>query len=198
MVDPGGKSLVDTLGSQLIAEPVKDVDVPTEATTYDRMGQLIGRAIAPPTDAGERRRRRGRRHPEQPRRRRADELAGRRPSAAASLVLVVLGRSRTTRPAPRTSTAVWSPGSRPPDGVVVAGPTASATDGLLRTLRDDATLTATASSVDSDQTAAGRVVALLALDASSPTAPGQYGAEGADGAAARPASDRLTAARRVG
>lgn len=52
MLAPDGKSLVDTLGSQ-VAESVKDVDVPTEATTYDRMGQLIGRAMATAENTGE-------------------------------------------------------------------------------------------------------------------------------------------------
>ena len=52
MLAPDGKSLVDTLGSQ-VAESVKDVDVPTEATTYDRMGQLIGRAMATTENAGD-------------------------------------------------------------------------------------------------------------------------------------------------
>ena len=66
--------------------------------------------------------------------------------------------------------------------MVVTGSTASATDGLLSTLRDDATFTAAASSVDSDQTAAGRLVALLALDREKSGGPGQFGAEGADGA----------------
>ena len=68
------------------------------------------------------------------------------------------------------------------DGVVVTGSTASATDGLLSTLREDTAFTAAASSVDSDQTAAGRLVALLALDREKSGGPGQFGAEGADGA----------------
>jgi hypothetical protein len=68
------------------------------------------------------------------------------------------------------------------DGVVVTGSTTSATDGLLKALRGDAAFTEEVSSVDSDQTAAGRLVAVLALDHEKADGPGQFGAEGADGA----------------
>lgn len=181
MLAPDGKSLVDTLGSQ-VAESVKDVDVPTEATTYDRMGQLIGRAMATAENTGE--------APDAASADILSSLSGAKlmssPEEArrrASLVLVVLG----SEPADATGAANIYGGlvdgiAARSDGVVVTGSTASATDGLLRTLRDDAAFTEAASSVDSHQTAAGRLVTLLALDREKFGGPGQYGAEGADGA----------------
>ncbi|MEO6510770.1 MAG: copper transporter, partial [Nocardioides sp.] len=45
MVDARQKTLVDTLGSQLVTQLGSDV-VTADATTYDRIGQLLGRAIA--------------------------------------------------------------------------------------------------------------------------------------------------------
>ena len=181
MLAPDGKSLVDTLGSQ-VAESVKGVEVPTEATTYDRMGQLIGRAVATTVNAGE-----------ESDGASADILSSLRGAKLmtapaeterrASLVLVVLG----SEPTDSTGAANIYGGlvtgiAKGADGAVVTGSTASATDGLLSTLRDDTTFTAAASSVDSHQTAAGRLVALLALDREKSGDPGQFGAEGADGA----------------
>lgn len=181
MLAPDGKSLVDTLGSQ-VAESVPGVDVPTEATTYDRMGQLIGRALATTENTGE-----------APDGASSDILSSLRgaklmssPDEAkrrASLVLVVLG----SEPEDATGAANIYGGlvsgiAARADGVVVTGSTESATDGLLRTLRDDVTFTEAASSVDSHQTAAGRLVALLTLDREKFAGPGQFGAEGADGA----------------
>ena len=71
------------------------------------------------------------------------------------------------------------------DGVVVTGSTASASDGLLGTLREDATFADAVSSVDSDQTAAGRLVTMLALGREKSGESGHYGAAGADGALPR-------------
>ena len=45
IVDPGQKSLVDTLGSQLLTQQAEG-DVAAEASTYDRIGQLLGLAVA--------------------------------------------------------------------------------------------------------------------------------------------------------
>ena len=45
LVDAGDKSLVDTLGLQLVDQLGADVVTP-DATTYDRIGQLIGKAVA--------------------------------------------------------------------------------------------------------------------------------------------------------
>lgn len=181
MVAPDGKSLVDTLGSQ-VAESVAGVEVPAEATTYDRMGQLIGRAMATTENTGE-----------APDGASADILSSLRGAKLmdspaetkrrASLVLVVLGNE----PADSTGAGNIYGGlvtglANRADGVVVTGSTTSATDGLLSTLRDDTDFTGAASSVDSHQTATGRLVALLALDREKFAGPGQFGAKGADGA----------------
>lgn len=181
MVAPDSKSLVDTLGSQ-VAESVKGADVPTEATTYDRMGQLIGRAMATTENTGE-----------APDNASADILSSLRGAKLmsspadtkrrASLVLVILG----DEPADATGAGNIYGGlvsglAARSDGVVVAGSTASATTGLLRTLRQDPAFTDSVSSVDSDQTATGRLVAMLALDREKFGGPGQFGAAGADGA----------------
>ena len=45
LVDPSQKSLVDTLGSQLLTQQAEG-DVAAEASTYDRIGQLLGLAVA--------------------------------------------------------------------------------------------------------------------------------------------------------
>ena len=181
LVAPDGKSLVDTLGAQ-VAESVKDADIPTTATTYDRIGQLIGRAVATTTNAGD---------PTDDGS--ADILSSLRgaqlldaaaqPTKRSSLVLVVLGKEPADDSgADNILGGIASGIAERADSVVVAGSTASATDGVLKTLRDDETFAASVSSVDSDQTAAGRLVAVLALAADMDGEPGHYGASGADGA----------------
>ena len=180
MLAADGKSLVDTLGSQ-VAESVQGVDVPTEATTYDRMGQLIGRAMATTENTGE--------APDAASADIVSSLAGAKrmssPDEAkrrASLVLVVLGSEPEDATGASNIYGGLAEGiASRSDGVVVTGSTASATDGVLRTLRDDAAFTEEVSSVDSHQTAAGRLVAVLALDREKFAGPGQFGAEGADG-----------------
>ena len=52
LVDPAQKSLVDTLGSQLLTQQAEGA-VPAEASTYDRIGQLIGLAVASKEAEGE-------------------------------------------------------------------------------------------------------------------------------------------------
>ena len=51
MVAPEQKSLVDTLGSQLMTQQGKTIAA--DATTYDRIGQLLGVAIATTTPEGD-------------------------------------------------------------------------------------------------------------------------------------------------
>ena len=51
MVSPEQKSLVDTLGSQLMTQQGKTIAA--DATTYDRIGQLLGVAIATTTPEGD-------------------------------------------------------------------------------------------------------------------------------------------------
>ncbi len=101
----------------------------------------------------------------------------------ASLVLVVLGSEpEDTTGVTNIYGGLTAGIAATADGVVVTGSTSSATGGLLKTLRGDAAFTEDVSSVDSAQTAAGRLVAVLALDRAASDGAGQYGAEGADGA----------------
>ena len=51
MVGPDQKTLVDTLGSQLMTQ--QGDAIAAEATTYDRIGQLLGLAVATATPEGE-------------------------------------------------------------------------------------------------------------------------------------------------
>ncbi|CUR59024.1 conserved exported hypothetical protein [metagenome] len=182
LVDPGEKSLVDTLGSQLVTS-LKGVDVPADATTYVRMGRLLGLGVATRTPAGA------------PRDANADsvvesltgaELLTTTGNAAkrGSLVLVVMGDEPTD---PEAGGDVIMSGlttglAQVTRGVVVAGSTASADTGELAQLREDEALTATVSTTDSVQTTAGQVTAVLALAAAQNGDVGAFGASGADGA----------------
>jgi hypothetical protein len=182
LIDPGQKSLVDTLGSQLVTS-LKDSSVATDATTYVRMGELLALGIATKTPAGAA----------------VDangtavlgglkgaklvtsEQAGTR---RAALVLVVMGEEPADLGAGGDVivSGLLTGLARGSQGVVVAGSTASATDGLLAQLRDDPTTTDAVSSTDSVQTGAGQVTAILALAAAKEGRIGAFGASGADGA----------------
>jgi hypothetical protein len=184
LLAPDGKSLVDTLGAQ-VAESVANSDVPAEATTYDRMGQLIGRAVATTVNTGEEADGAG-----------SDILSSLRgaklmsapaePGLRGSLVLIVLGdEPENTDGADNIYGGLVSGIAARADGVVVTGSTASATGGLLGILREDTTFADAVSSVDSDQSAAGRLVTMLALGREKTGGSGHYGAAGADGAMPR-------------
>jgi hypothetical protein len=170
LVDAGEKSLVDTLGSQLMTQ-LGSGAVSTDASTYVRIGQLLGLAVAatelPADDAASVR----------------DSLDGAElltsPEGAprASLVLVVLGR--TTNPA--ILSGVVSGIAAKATGVVVAGTTAAASgSGDLAALRSEpaADQVATVDGVDTDL---GRVTAVLALIRSIKVPGGSFGASGSDG-----------------
>jgi hypothetical protein len=182
LVDPGEKSLVDTLGSQLVSS-LSTVDVPADATTYVRMGRLLGLGVATRTPAGA-----------------AVDANGTSVMASlegaglmtasgsaakrGSLVLVVMGDEPTD---PDAGGDVILGGlvtgvAQVSGGVVLAGSTASGASGLLAQLRDDATLTAGVSTTDSVQIGAGQVTAVLALAGAKDGDLGSFGASGADGA----------------
>ena len=184
LVVPTGKSLVDTLGSQVL-ESVGRTGIPPEATTYERMGQLIGRAVATPEDRGARVDGVG-----------SDILSSLRGAelltrssggdVRGSLVVVVLGEEPAEVEGVENIVGGLSTGlAAQADGLVVAGSTDSAADGLLGLLREEASLPETASSVDSVQTVTGRVTTVLALAAAADGEPGHYGALGIDGALPR-------------
>lgn len=171
LVDPSQKSLVDTLGTQLAAQ-LGDGAVAPEASTYDRIGQLLGLAVAPEGLAA------------------ADVRAVRESLAGAELldppvevgpaelVLVLLG----DRTDPAVLAGVVSGLAAHAPGVVVAGETATAAaGGDLVTLRGEEAA-AMAATVDGAETALGQVTTTLALIRSLTTQGGSFGASGSDGA----------------
>lgn len=177
LLDPGEKSLVDTLGSQL-AQQANDTDVPTDATAYDRIGALLGGAVATTKADG------------------AglsadssaivESLAGAGLLTSAGiadvrspLVLVVLGRDPGPESDPILEGLV-SGLTGTATGVVVAGE-AEAEPGVLARLRSTAAV-AGVTTVDGTDGAAGQATAVLALIRSLTTSGGAFGAAGADGA----------------
>lgn len=184
MVAPDGKSLVDTMSTQVL-ENVEGTEIPAEATTYDRMGQLVGRAVATEEEGGTR----------------SDGPAGDILSSLrgaellttstggqvrGSLVLLVLGDEPADPEGVENIVGGLATGiGAQSDGIVVAGTTASAAEGVLGLLRDQVSFTANVSSVDSVQTVTGRVATVLALGAAGAGDPGHFGALGIDGAVPR-------------
>jgi len=191
LLDTGEKTLVDTLGEQLVAQGKAGL-VTEGATTYDRMGQLIGRAVATTRGSGAltrgidegvvdslRASLRGARLLSAPAVAGAEDAgdAGDAPAPGnAPLVLVVSG-SAPVDPVVLTGLAAGLAATA--KGVVVAGPTGA--DALL-TLR--ATLPERpVTTVDGTESGTGQVVAVLGLLHAWQTPGGSFGATGADGAA---------------
>jgi hypothetical protein len=172
LVDPEQKSLVDTLGLQLVAQLGSDV-VTADATTYDRIGQLMGKAVSATT-------------------RSAAMDPGRIASLRASLkgagllglpddepnvaplVLVVTGKD-VEQPVLSGLAAGLAAVAK---GVVVAGP---ADDAGIAALRSQPPIRPVAT-VDGTDTAAGQVAAVLALVHVLATPGGSFGASGSDAA----------------
>ena len=179
LVDPAQKSLVDTLGSQLLTQQAEGV-VPAEASTYDRIGQLIGLAIASKEADGEDVTRKSRAiadsvggaglmaHPDD---------AGRR----APLVLVVLGTDADDEGSDAILAGLVEGLAAQATGVVVTGTLADGGDGQLGRLRADPAAAGVAT-LDGVDTLAGQVATVMALQRSVTTPGGSFGASGADGA----------------
>ncbi|MDF1606528.1 copper transporter [Nocardioides sp. YIM 152315] len=171
LVDPAEKSLVDTLGAQL-ADQLGDEAVAPDASTYPRIGQLLGLAVAPgdlgPADLQAVRESLGG----------AELLDTPADVGAAALVLVVLG----DRTDPAVLGGVVSGLAAKAPGVVVAGetPTAAA-NGDLGALRATAAAENVAT-VDGAENPLGQVTTVLALIRSLTTPGGSFGASGSDGA----------------
>jgi hypothetical protein len=177
MVGPDQKALVDTLGSQLMTQ--QGDAIAADATTYDRIGQLLGLAVATTVPEGEATNGKGRAI--------LESLAGAdlvtSPADVerrAPLVLLVLGEE----PAPEGGDAILAgivTGlARAAGGLVVAGDTADGGEGQLGRLRAEP-VSAEVATVDGAETAAGQVTAVLALARSLQTKGGAFGASGADG-----------------
>jgi hypothetical protein len=170
LVDPTRKALVDTLGTQLVAQLGADV-VTADATTYDRIGQLLGRAVSS-----------------------ASRKTGMDPAKVSSLRASLHGAGLLALPedepglAPLVLVVTGSEVDAPvmnglvgglaavAKGVVVAGPTK---DADITTLRS-APPTRPVATVDGTDTAAGQVAAVLALIHVLATPGGSFGASGSD------------------
>jgi hypothetical protein len=175
LVDPGEKALVDTLGSQLMTQIEGDI-ADQAAPTYDRMGQIIGTAIATTTAAPAAS---------------TDAAAAIRQALAGAelavspegspqrspLVLVVLGEDTDDDVLAGLTAGLAAKAL----GVVVAGDTASGADGDLAALRSSA-LAGDVATVDGAERALGQTTATLALIRALGTKGGAFGASGSDGA----------------
>jgi Copper transport outer membrane protein, MctB len=176
-LEPGEKSLVDTLGSQL-AQQLTELTVPADATAYDRLGALVGEMLATTERNGA-------------------ALAAEAPTVSQSLeaadlihpelgagtraplVLVVLGEEamETSDPAVAGLLRGLAGTAR---GVVLAAAAASAVDGTMARLRaEDLGVVTTVDGIDG---AAGLMTATLALARALSQTGGAFGASGADGA----------------
>lgn len=179
LVDPAQKSLVDTLGSQLLTQQAEGV-VATDASTYDRIGQLIGLAVASKVAEGEALTRKSRAI--------ADAVTGaglmKQPedvSRRAPLVLVVLGTDAKDEGSDAILAGLASGLAAQATGVVVAGTLADGGSGQLGRLRTDPAA-ASVASLDGIDTSAGRLAAVILLQRALTTPGGSFGASGADGA----------------
>ena len=186
MLDTSNKQLVDELGMQLL-DGTAGVDVADDASGYERMGALLARAIGTEKDGGSR----------------VDE--------AANVILSGLSTAGLTSPegeldrrgsvvvfiaGPGTGSSDEQQGSNTivgelakaidaeTDGVVVAGPIASALEGgLVEAVRRDVVAAREVSTVDSIGSTAGEVVTVMALAGQAAGESGHYGAvDASDGA----------------
>ena len=178
IVDPDQKSLVDTLGSQLLTQQAEG-DVAAEASTYDRIGQLIGLAVATKDEAGQ--------DVSGKARAVVDAVTGAglmaKPGEVAQrspLVLLVLGTDAGDMGSDAILAGLAQGLAAQAAGVVVAGVTADGGEGQLGRLRADPASAAVAT-LDGVDTAAGRVATILTLQRSLTTPGGAFGASGADG-----------------
>jgi len=179
LVDPSEKSLVDTLGSQL-ATSLK-AEMPAGATTYVRMGRLIGMGVATSYAAG--RASDANAHSVVESLKGAELMTTTSATRRGALVLLVLGDEPDAAAGVDVIVSGLVTGlSQIAGGAVVAGSTESGEKGLLSALRGDQETAASASTTDSVQTGAGRVTAVLALAAAKDDKIGSFGASGSDGA----------------
>ena len=185
LVDVGNRQLVDQLGSQLL-DGVRDVSVPEDAGTYDRLGAVLARAIATDEDGGAE----------------VDDAANSILSGLStanllspagdldrrgSLVLVVSGDGPDNASSREGASAIVSglaaalDGAT--DGVVVAGPIEAAQrDGVVDVVRREVVTAQEVSTVDTLDRVTGQVVAVMALAEQARGEVGHYGSvDAADG-----------------
>jgi hypothetical protein len=178
LVDPGQKSLVDTLGSQLLTQQAEG-DVAADASTYDRIGQLLGLAVATKEVEGQDVNGKARAI--------VDAVSGaglmEKPTEAsqrAPLVLLVLGTDAGDEGSDAILAGLARGLAAQSVGVVLAGTTADGGSGQLGRFRADPA-SATVASLDGIDTVAGRVATMITLQRSLATQGGAFGASGADG-----------------
>ena len=167
LAEPGQKSLVDTLGSQLMTQLGDAID--SNAPTYQRLGELLAlAAMGEGTDAETVR----------------ESLAGAdlvdasKQAAPGAVVLVVLGDHVDPAILQGVTTGLAAKAT----GVVVAGDTdAGASGGDLVALRADPDAESVGT-VDGADTALGQVTTTLALIRSLTNPGGAFGASGSAGA----------------
>jgi hypothetical protein len=186
LVDAGDKQLVDELGTQLESR-APDVDIAPDASPYERIGALIARAIGTDVDQGG--------PVDGPA---TSILAGLSTTSLmsaegklnrrGSLLLFVTGAGQGTRDQRKGASTIVNTlvdaVDQNTDGVVLAGPVASArTGGQVKAVRDDVKVSRDVSTVDSLGRSAGQVVTVMALAGQAAGRAGQYGAvNAADGA----------------
>ncbi len=185
LLDVGNKQLVDELGSQLEGS-ASGVDVPPDASGYERMGILVARAIGT-QDAG------GAKVDGT-----ADSILAGLSTAGmmsaegdlnrrADLLLFVAGPGKTGAGegdgTDAIVTTLVTEADAGTNGVVLGGPVTSAQPGgVVRAVRDDVTAARDVSTVDTISRTAGQVVAVMALNGQAHGEAGQYGSvDAADG-----------------
>lgn len=178
LVDPDQKSLVDTLGSQLLTQQAEG-DVAADASTYDRIGQLLGLAVATREVEGQDVNGKARAI--------VDAVSGaglmEKPADVAQrapLVLLVLGTDAGDEGSDAILAGLAQGLAAQSVGVVLAGTTADGGDGQLGRFRADPAAAGVAS-LDGIDTTAGRVATMITLQRSLATQGGAFGASGADG-----------------
>lgn len=178
LVDPTQKSLVDTLGSQLLTQQSTDA-VAADASTYDRIGQLLGLAIASKDAEGEDVNGKARAI--------IDAVSGaalmakpEKVEQRSPLVLLVLGTDADDEGSDAVLAGLAQGLATQATGVVVAGATADGTSGQLGRIRADPAAAGVAT-VDGIDTLAGRVATIVTLQRSLSTPGGSFGASGSDG-----------------
>lgn len=177
---PEQKSLVDTLGSQLMTQQPEG-SVAAEATTYDRVGELLGDAMATTDESPTGLNGKARAV--------LDSLSGggllsapEEVTRRAPLVLLVLGDPPAAEGGDAILGGLVTGLARATRGLVVAGATTDGGEGQLGRLRGEP-VAAQVATVDGIDTSAGRTAAVLAVARSQDADGGAFGASGADGAA---------------
>ena len=178
LVDPSQKSLVDTLGSQLLTQQAEG-DVAADASTYDRMGQLLGLAIGTKEPEGQDVNGKARAI--------VDAISGaglmEKPaevSQRSPLVLVVLGTDADDEGSDAILAGLAQGLASQATGLVLVGVTADGQQGQLTRFRADPAAAGVAT-IDGVDTVAGRVATMITLQRSLTTPGGAFGASGSDG-----------------